>query len=244
MDTSSAKHGSPLLPAVILAGGLATRLRPLTENIPKALVEVQGHPFISHQLSLLHSHGIRHVVICVGCRGEMIRDYLGDGSRFGVRADVVFDGELLLGTGGAIKKALPLLGEAFFVLYGDSYLPCNYRAVQEAFTKSGKLSLMTVFHNQGQWDSSNVDFAQGKIARYQKGTRDPRIQHIDYGLGVFRATAFDAVPENQPYDLADLYRQLLARSELAGFEVYERFYEVGSFEGIAELRHHLASLAL
>jgi N-acetyl-alpha-D-muramate 1-phosphate uridylyltransferase len=241
MGATLEPDGSPLLPIVILAGGLATRLRPLTEDIPKAMLEVQGQPFISHQLSLLQSRGIRRVVICVGYRGKMLCDYVGDGSRFGVRADVVFDGERLLGTGGAIKKALPFLGEAFFVLYGDSYLPCDYQAVQEAFTKSGKLSLMTVFHNRGQWDSSNIDFAEGKIVRYQKGIRDPRMQYIDYGLGVFRNTAFHDVPKNEPYDLADLNRQLLARGELAGFEVHERFYETGSFEGVAALQRYLAS---
>ena len=244
MDAPRNSDNSPLLSAVILAGGLATRLRPLTEKIPKAMVNVHGRPFVDHQLALLHSRGIRHVILCVGYRGEMVRDHVGDGTRFGLRVDVVFDGERLLGTGGAIKRALPLAGEAFFVLYGDSYLPCNYRATQEAFIRSGKPALMTVFHNQGQWDASNVDFAGGGIVRYQKGAQDPRMRHIDYGLGVFRAAAFRDVPENEPYDLAEVYRQLLARDELAGVEVHERFYEVGSFDGIAQLQCHLDSLAI
>jgi len=147
---SSTDDPPALLPVVILAGGLATRLRPLTENIPKAMVEINGQPFISHQIALLASRGIRHVVVCAGYRGEMIRDFLGDGRRFKVRADVVFDGDRLLGTAGAIKKALPLLGEAFFALYGDSYLPCDYSAVQEAFQMAGKRGLLTVFRNDGK----------------------------------------------------------------------------------------------
>ena len=231
------------LPVVILAGGRATRLRPLTQSIPKAMVEVNGEPFIRHQIALLHSRGVRQVVVCAGYRGEMIRDFLRDGGQFGVHAKVVFDGEPLLGTAGAIKKALPDLDKAFFVLYGDSYLPCDYRAVQKAFESSGKRALMTVFHNCGQWDPSNVEFVDGKILRYEKGTHDPRMKHIDYGLGVLSAAAFEGVPDNEPYDLAELYRQLLLQDQLAGCIVRERFYEMGSFAGLEELRRKLAAAA-
>src|SRR2546426_2314152 len=138
-----------MLPVVILAGGLATRLRPLTEAIPKALIDINGEPFLAHQLRLLRANGIEQVIICAGHLGELVREYAGDGSRFGLRVEFVFDGPRLLGTAGALKRALPALGQAFFVLYGDSYLPCDYRAVQAAFVQSGKYALMTVFHNQG-----------------------------------------------------------------------------------------------
>src|SRR5262249_17995413 len=135
-----------MLPVAILAGGLATRLRPLTETIPKALVEVNGEPFIAHQLRLLRAKGIERVVVCSGSLGEMIRERIGKGALFGLRVEFVFDGPRLLGTAGAIKQALPALGQAFFVMYGDSYLPCDYRAVQTDFERSGKPALMTVFH--------------------------------------------------------------------------------------------------
>ena len=184
-----------MLPVAILAGGLATRLRPLTENIPKALVEIAGEPFLGHQLRLLRRSGLDRVVLCAGYRGEQIRDYAGDGRDFGLRVDYCFDGPKLLGTAGAIRRALPLLDDAFFVLYGDSYLPCDYAAVEQTFLESGKSGLMTVHRNEGRWDSSNVQFSQGRILAYDKANRTPSMQHIDYGLGVLRRQPFAALPE-------------------------------------------------
>lgn len=229
-----------ILPVAILAGGLATRLRPLTEVIPKALVEVHGEPFVVHQLRLLRSQGIKRVVLCAGYRGEMIRDFIGNGSDYGVQVVFSFDWPNLLGTAGAVKKAIPQLGENFFILYGDSYLPCDYRKIQTAFEKSGRLALMTVFRNEGRWDRSNVEFKEGKILAYDKRNQTPRMRHIDYGLGVFNRAVFELVPDNQPYDLAILYQNLLERDQLAAYEVKERFYEVGSFEGLDEFRGFIA----
>jgi len=226
-----------MLPVAILAGGLATRLRPLTDTVPKALVDIDGEPFVAHQLRLLRdTGGIERVVICAGYKGEMIREFVGEGSRLGLEVLFSFDGDRLLGTGGAIRKALPLLGDAFFVLYGDSYLPCDYRAVQAAFEASGKEALMTVFLNRGQWDTSNVEFSNGRILAYGKKNLTPRMHYIDYGLGIFRASAFDAVPDGEPSDLAELYSRLAHKGRLAAFETAERFYEVGSPGGLEELR--------
>jgi N-acetyl-alpha-D-muramate 1-phosphate uridylyltransferase len=232
-----------MLPVAILAGGLATRLRPVTETIPKALVDIDGEPFVAHQLRLLrNTGGIELVVICAGYLGEMIREFVGDGSRLGLEVLFSFDGDRLLGTGGAIRKALPLLGDAFFVLYGDSYLPCDYRAVQTAFKASGKEALMTVYLNKGLWDTSNVEFADGRILAYDKKNLTPRMHYIDYGLGIFRASAFDAVPEGEPTDLGDLYSRLAREGRLAAFETAERFYEVGSPGGLEELRVLIRSI--
>jgi N-acetyl-alpha-D-muramate 1-phosphate uridylyltransferase len=225
-----------LLPVAILAGGLATRLRPLTEKIPKALIPIAGEPFIAHQLRLLRSQGAQRIVVCAGFLGERIQEAVGRGERFGVQVEYSFDGTPLLGTGGSLKKALPLLGRAFFVLYGDSYLPCDYQAVQQAFENCGKLALMTVFHNRGVWDASNVDFRGGKILAYDKKKKLPGLEHIDYGLGVFREIAFDRVPEGEPYDLARLYQSLLQQGALGAFEVERRFYEIGSWAGLEEIR--------
>lgn len=229
-----------MLPIAILAGGVATRLRPLTETIPKAMVDVDGEPFIAHQLRLLHSNGVERVIICAGYLGEMIQAYIGDGVRFGLQVEFSFDGSHLLGTGGAIKKALPLLGDAFFVLYGDSYLPCDYRAAQTAFNTSGKLALMTVFRNDGHWDRSNVEFVSGRVIAYNKQHRTSGMHHIDYGLGAFKHSAFAIVPDGQPSDLATLYQSLLAQGELAAYETQQRFYEIGSLEGLEETRRYLA----
>jgi len=225
--------------AAILAGGLATRLRPITDRIPKAMVEINGQPFIAHQLRLLASRGIGRVVLCLGYRGEMVRDFVGSGGQFGLQAEYSFDGPVLRGTAGAIQQAMPLLGESFFVLYGDSYLPCDYQAVEEAFRSSGKTALMTVFRNEGRWDASNVEFAEGRILAYDKQNRTPRMHYIDYGLGVFDRQAFGALAPGSVSDLAPLYQELLARNELAAFEARERFYEIGSVEGIRELAESL-----
>ncbi len=223
------------LPVALLAGGMATRLRPITEKIPKLLVEVAGEPFFSHQLRLLKKNGLTHIVLCVGYLGEMIVEQYGDGAKWGVKIEYAFDGPKLLGTGGAIIAALPKLGEAFYVLYGDSYLPIDYGAVGDFFLKSGKLGLMTVFENHGRYDASNVEFGGGEIKIYDKKIKTPAMLHIDYGLGLFRAAAFDGFARDAAVDLAAVQQALVARRQLAGYEMKERFFEIGSHEGLNEL---------
>jgi D-sedoheptulose 7-phosphate isomerase len=227
------------LPVAILAGGLATRLHPLTEKIPKSLVEVAGKSFIVHQMELLRRNGVTHIVICLGYLGEQIQDELGDGSRWGTQVDYIFDGPVLLGTGGALRHALPLLGEAFFVLYGDSYLDSDYAAIESAFRSSGKLGLMTVFRNTNMWDRSNVVFENGRIQRYDKKNIIPEMNYIDYGLGVLQASALERYPADQVLDLATIYQDLLAQDQLVGFEVSQRFYEIGSPAGLQESRDYI-----
>ena len=223
------------IPVVILAGGLATRLRPITEKIPKSLVPVAGKPFLAHQLDLLRSRGIRRVVLCVGYLGEMIQREFGDGEDYGVKLDYAFDGPKLLGTGGAIKRALPKLGGEFFILYGDSYLPLQYAPVAEFFHRSGKPGLMTVYRNEGLYDTSNVVFADGEIKVYDKKVRLPEMRHIDYGLSLFKASVFDSYATGLVFDLAEVMAGLVREKQLAGYEVRERFYEMGSPTGLAEL---------
>ena len=229
-----------MLTVALLAGGLATRLRPVTERIPKSLVEVNGEPFVAHQLRLLQANGIRRVVLCVGFLGEMIREQIGGGERFGVEVEYSFDGDKLLGTAGAVLQALPLLGDSFFVLYGDSYLVCDYAAVAKEFRTSGKLALMTVFRNEGKWDTSNVEFDGKTILAYSKKNRTPRMHYIDYGLGAFSAEALELAPAGEPFDLADLYGRLLDKGQLAGMEMLQRFYEIGSPAGLEETADFLA----
>jgi NDP-sugar pyrophosphorylase family protein len=228
-----------LLPVAILAGGLATRLRPLTEKIPKSLVELNGEPFIVHQLRLLYDKGIRRVVLCVGHLGEMLERTIGDGHDWGVQVDYSYDGDVPLGTAGAVRQALPRLGDAFFVLYGDSYLACDYSAVAREFFAAGQPALMTVFHNEGKWDASNVEFLSGRIVAYSKKERNARMRYIDYGLGAFRAEVFQRLPLRKAYDLADVYQEVLSSGQLAGFEVEQRFYEIGTPEGLAETAEFL-----
>lgn len=227
------------LPIAILVGGLATRLRPLTDGIPKALIPVNGRPFLAHQLDLLKTSGITNVVICAWYKGEKVAEYAGSGSQFGLKIRYSYDGEQPLGTGGAIRKALPLLGNAFFVLYGDSYLPIDYSAVEKVFIDSGKDALMTVFQNLDQGDRSNVRFENGEIMVYDKVNRIKEMRHIDYGLGVFKASVFSEYQSGKNFDLACVYQTLLKDERLAAHEVRQRFYGVGSFEGIRDLENYL-----
>ncbi len=218
----------------VLAGGLGTRLKPHTEKIPKALVEVAGEPFVAHQLRLLKREGMRDVVLCLGHLGEQVTEFVGDGSRFGLAVKYSFDGDRLLGTGGALRKASALLGDAFFILYGDSYLDTKFSPVAAHFRTSGAKGLMTVFRNDDRWDQSNVVFRGDRIERYSKTEKTPDMHYIDYGLGILRQEALAAYSGEKAFDLAEVYQALVARGELAGYEVKERFYEIGSQAGLEE----------
>ena len=179
---------SDLPPAMILCGGVASRLGPLTANTPKSLLLLNGEPFLAHQLHLLRKNGISKVVLCTGRFSSLIREYAGDGSRFGIELEYSEDGPVPLGTGGAIRKALPLVGDNFFTVYGDSYLPCDYGSVAKTFLESGKLALMTVYRNEDAHDASNVEFLDDRIVRYDKRNRTAGMKYIDYGLGLFQRT--------------------------------------------------------
>lgn len=229
---------SERLPVAILAGGLATRLRPITEKIPKALLEVAGRPFIDWQLDYLRNQGVRRVVLCIGYHGEQIEARIGSGKSFGLDVRYSPDGPRLLGTGGALRQALPLLGPAFFVLYGDSYLPIDFGEVQRAFEASGKPALMTVLANEDRWDRSNAVYAAGRVIEYDKKAPRPEMRHIDYGLGILTAETLRAEAA-EVFDLADTYHRLSRAGELAGFEASERFYEIGSHAGIADTERYL-----
>jgi NDP-sugar pyrophosphorylase family protein len=228
-----------MLPVAILAGGLATRLRPITQTIPKALIEVAGKPFICHQLEYLQTQGVTSVVLCIGHLGEMIQEVVDDGLRWNMQIKYSPDGPKLLGTGGALKKALPMLGEKFFVLYGDSYLPIDFVKVQTAFINSKQLGLMTVLRNQNLWDQSNVRFENGQLIEYSKEIITPQMHYIDYGLGALEASAFKSHSSVHSFDLSRVYNELAIRKKLVGYEVFERFYEIGSHQGIADTRIYL-----
>lgn len=227
------------VPAAVLAGGLATRLRPITEKVPKAMVEVAGRPFIDHQLALLARNGTRRVVLCLGYLGEQVARHVGDGSAWGLEVRYSHDGDRLLGTGGALLRAAPLLGEAFWVLYGDSYMDIDYPAVLRHFAAGEHDGLMTVLHNEGRWDRSNVVFQNGRLLCYDKRAPRPEMTYVDYGVGLLRREALARLPADRPCDLADLYTELVAEGRMVGFEVTQRFYEIGSPRGLAETEAYL-----
>lgn len=226
----------------ILAGGLATRLRPLTTEIPKALIPVCGKPFIDYQFSLLEGMGFTDVVVCTGYKGTMIEDHV---RTLKPRLHVKFshDGDVLLGTGGALMKALPDLGERFLVIYGDSYLEGDYPAIVKHFdaarTNPTPLGLMTVFRNSGQFDKSNVLFRGGAIESYNKRSPSADMDYIDWGLGILHRRAFEPFASQSVFDLALVYEDLVSRRQLLGFEVTNRFFEIGSIQGIEDLESHL-----
>ncbi len=225
----------------ILAGGLATRLIPTTETIPKSMVEVSGRPFLAHQLELLKKNGVDEVVLCVGYLSDQIEEYFEDGREFGINLVYSREEGELLGTGGALKNAQQFLKDEFLVMYGDSYLDIDYRAVFSHFLHIDTPVLMTVFKNDDCWVESNVVFSSGRVTVFDKHAQSPEMNYIDYGLAALSSKILDEIPDGEPYNLAHLYHRLAGEGRLAGYEVTQRFYEIGSPEGLEELRKLLIS---
>jgi MurNAc alpha-1-phosphate uridylyltransferase len=238
-ETSSAQPCNSAAPVALLAGGLATRLWPITHRVPKCMVEVAGRPFIDHQLHLLRRNGIKRVVLCLGYLGDQVATHVGDGSRHGMEVHYSFDGDKLLGTGGALRRALPLLGDTCWVLYADSYLDFDYRAVADAFLRRPVLGLMTVLRNANQWDRSNVVFQGGNLVCYDKRHTRSDMEYIDFGASLFRRAAIERIPTDTVSDLADLMHDLAQRGEMIGYEVHQRFYEIGSHQGLEETARYI-----
>jgi NDP-sugar pyrophosphorylase family protein len=235
-----AGRAAELPPMCILAGGLGTRLGERVRDTPKPLLEVAGEPFLVHQLRLLAGHGAREVVLCVGYRGEQIESRIGS-ERFGISISYSFDAPELDGTLGAIRRALPLLGERFLVLYGDTYLRIDYAAAAHVWRESSLPGMMSVLRNEGRWDTSNVRYADGRVLAYDKRAPTPGMHWIDYGLGGLTAAALSVVADAEG-ELAELYRQLAALGALCGYEASERFYEIGTPSGLREADVFLRSL--
>jgi NDP-sugar pyrophosphorylase family protein len=232
---------APLPAVAILAGGLATRLRPLTERIPKSLVPVAGRPFLAHQLELLRKQGVTRAVLCVGHLGDQIETAFGAGGAFGLELSYSYDGPMLAGTAGALRRALPLLGRDFFTLYGDSYLDVDYRAVWAAYQQHQGLALMTVLPQERATEPANAWYESGRIRAYSKRAHQPEMRHVDYGLGLFSAEVLRESGETA--DLADLQSRLAREGRLAGYEVTQRYYEIGSHQGLADLESRLQARA-
>ena len=222
---------------VILAGGLATRMMPLTSKLPKSMLQIKGRPFLEYQLELLKEYEIKDILLCVGYKGELIKNHFGDGRKFGVNLSYSFDGDKLLGTAGALKKAYKLLSENFFLMYGDSYLPYDYQEIERHFRDSVKLSLMVAYRNQNKFDKSNLLIQDGMIKLYDKTLRGENLEYIDAGLSILKKEVLNLVPEEEPYDLEELYRALISEEEMSAFEVKQRFYQIGSFEGLEEFKN-------
>ena len=231
-----------MYPVVLLSGGLATRMRSFTEKIPKSMIDVAGKPFIHWQLSMLKEQQVEHVILCIGHLGEMIESFAGDGSQYGLKLTYSYDGDKLLGTGGAIKKIEDILPDTFFVLYGDSYLEIPYAPLVDAFISSNKKGLMTVYENADLYDVSNVIFQNGELITYRKHDKVDDMRHIDYGLCILQKDVFRDFPRDRVFDIAEVYEKLAVEKQLLGYEVFVRFYEIGSPGGLQELREKLGGL--
>jgi NDP-sugar pyrophosphorylase family protein len=228
-----------LPPVCILAGGLGTRLGERARDVPKPLVDVAGEPFLLHQLRQLARQGVTQTLICVGHRAETIESRIG-ATRFGIQIAYSRDSSELDGTLGAIRRARSRLPERFLVLYGDTYLRVDYRAVNRAWHCSGLPALMVVLRNEGRWDASNVRYEHNRVLAYDKRAPTPEMCWIDYGLGGLTTAALERAPESES-DLAALYAALARRGELCGHPVTERFYEIGTPAALDETEAFLES---
>lgn len=226
----------------ILAGGLATRLRPISNSIPKSMIEIEGRPFIEYQLDILKKQGVTDVVLCLGYLGDQIERHIGDGSKFGINIKYSYDGKQLIGTAGALKNSEHLLDDQFFVMYGDSYLFVDLKNVLAYFKKFNKSGLMVVYKNDDKFDNSNVMVEGNLVKVYNKKHKTDDMHYIDYGALLLNKEVLDPVPKNETYALEDLLGILVKQGELAAYEVKERFYEIGSPTGLSEFRKYIKEL--
>ena len=226
----------------ILAGGLATRLQPLTEKIPKSMIMIEGTPFLQYQLEFLKTGGITEIVLCVGHLSEQIETYFGDGKRFGVNIKYSIERGRLLGTAGSLKNAETLLAEEFFVMYGDSYLFLNFEEVLKHFQKFNKSALMVVYKNYDKYDKSNVVVEEGMVNKYDKKHKTEDMVYIDYGVNILRKKVLNMISGNQVYSLENLFHELIKQKEMLAFETKERFYEIGSRRGLEDFKKYVLYL--
>ncbi len=231
-----------MLQAVILAGGLGTRIDLISKKLPKSLIEINGKPFLAWQLELFKENGITEVILCVSHRAELIENYLASKKNFGLKISLSFDGEQQLGTGGAVVKALPLLADNFMVIYGDSYLPVNFKMIQDFYMEQNKPALMTVLKNDFNIEMSNVIYNNNMIIKYDKAKFDPKMTYIDFGLSFYSKKAFDGYMPGVKTDLSEIQYSLSQLNRLAGYEVTQRYFEIGSWQGISDFEAYSKGL--
>ena len=224
---------------VILCGGIAIRLFPLTKKIPKSLIRFAGKPFLEYQLELLKKNGIFDIVLCIGYKGEQIKKYFKDGRKFGLKIKYSSDKKKLLGTGGALKKAENLLEDSFLVMWGDSYLPFNFQKAIKFFKKSNKPGMMIVFKNLNKYEPSNVEVKNNLVKSYSKKRKTKKMKYIDYGISIYRKEVLKHLPKNQICDLTKLQQALIKKRQLLAYPAEKRFYQIGSPDGLEELKNYI-----
>lgn len=221
---------------VIVAGGLATRLGKRSEKIPKSMIKVSGKPFLQYQIELLKQRGIKRILLCIGYLGEQIRTYFGDGKNFGIEIQYSMEVENLLGTGGALKKAEPLLDNDFFLMWGDSYLLLDYRDIWNAYIKSGYKGLMVIYKNYNQRAKSNVIYKNGKIVLYDKWSSQPEMIYVDNGLSALNKVILNEIPSKRKFPVEKIFHKWSKEGKFAAYETKQPFYEIGSTSGLKEFK--------
>lgn len=220
-----------------MAGGLATRLRPLTNDIPKSLILIQGKPFLQYQIELLTRYDIKDIVLCVAYMGKKIEDYFGDGNKFGVKITYSYEKNKLLGTGGALKLVEPYLNENFFLLWGDSYVRLNYKEMHDFHLKNTNDFDVTIaiFYNIRNYDKSNIIYERGRIKKYEKNSKD-EMKYIDAGIMVFNKKILKRIPSGKVFQIEDLFHKLAKEEKLKPFLIKKRYYEIGSLKGLNQFK--------
>lgn len=231
------------IPVALLCGGLGKRMHPITHSKPKSLIDVCGRSFIDHQLELLRFSGFNNIIICAGHFGKQIQDFVGNGNKWDLNIKYSFDGNFQIGTGGALIKALNLLGDEFFVMYGDSYLPINYKLMYDFYKKNNSLAVMAILENNNMFDKSNVKYYQDNINIFYSKNNLHKMNYIDYGVSILRSTLFKDYKNNQiNIDLSLIFEEFSKKKLIQGYQVKERFYEIGSFEGLSDITKYFEKI--
>ncbi len=224
---------------MILAGGLGTRLRPLTENIPKPMVQVAGKPFLDYELRFLLKNGFQKFLICAGYKSKVIEDYFHGGDALKISISYSKEPDQLLGAAGALKNATSLLEPEFMVTYGDSFLRMDYAQFIDDFHSLGKLGTMAVLENHNQFGKSDLKVQNGLVTKYDKSGTDPELTWINFGATLLQKIALEYIPEGRAVGEEEFYGKLIKRNELAAFPTFDRFYEIGTVSGLREFQKFL-----
>jgi len=216
---------------VILCGGLATRLGIIAKEIPKSMIDINGKPFLQHQIELLKKHDFDEIILCIGHLGEQIKNYFGDGTKFGINIKYSKDNQL--GVIGAIKNAEPLLRDNFFMMYGDSYLPhLDFNNMYQKYQNQDKLALMSIWKNNNKTDKSNIKIKNGLVTN----VGEPNSDYVDYGAIVLNKKILELIPPNKPFSTKEFWKKLTSKKQLGIYEVKKRLYHIGNIDGLKELR--------
>jgi N-acetyl-alpha-D-muramate 1-phosphate uridylyltransferase len=216
---------------VIMAGGLGTRLRPLTYDIPKPMIPIHGKPYLWYQLDYLKKYHLNHILILAGYLGQQIENYFGNGSELDIKIQYSFESEPM-GTGGGLKFAAPLLEDEFMVIYGDSFLPIDLSDLIKTYRFMKSTGLLVVYDNRfGDSNVKNNVAIDGNnlILKYQKNTDDDSLNYVESGISVFNKSICELIPANKKTSLEEeIFPKLIDNKKLKAYITTQRFYDIGT----------------